>query len=94
MLNALTFAKDTHSDHRDYVPDKKTAERIAAAVLEAQFGEEKIKAQSPLLVDESNKDFWIVQVSGGKGAMLMKGGGPAVWINRHSGCMKVMAYMK
>jgi hypothetical protein len=47
MLNTLTFGKDTHSDHRDYVPDKKTAERIAEAVLEAQFGEEQIKTQGP-----------------------------------------------
>jgi NTF2 fold immunity protein len=94
MLNTLTFGKDTHSDHRDYVPDKKTAERIAEAVLEAQFGEEQIKTQGSLLADESNKDFWIVQVSGGKNAMPTPGGGPAVWINRHSGCMKVMAYMK
>ena len=27
---------------------------------EAQFGEEQIKTQGPLLADESNKDFWIV----------------------------------
>ena len=47
MLNTLTFGKDTHSDHRDYVPDKKTAERIAEAVLEAQFGEERIKTPGP-----------------------------------------------
>jgi hypothetical protein len=64
--HTLTFGKDTHSDHRDYVPDRKTAERIAEAVLEAQFGEEQIKTQGPLLVDESNKDFWIMQVSRGK----------------------------
>ena len=49
MLNTLTFGKDTHSDHRDYVPDKKTAERIAEAVLEAQFGEEQIKTQGRCL---------------------------------------------
>jgi NTF2 fold immunity protein len=94
MLNTLTFGKDTHSDHLDYVPDKKTAERIAEAVLEAQFGEEQIKTPAPLLVDESNKDFWIAQVSGGKKAMPMPGGGPAVGINRHLGCMPVMAHMK
>jgi hypothetical protein len=61
--HTLTFGKDTHSDHRDYVPDRKTAERIAEAVLETL---PRIKTQGPLLVDESNKDFWIVQVSGGK----------------------------
>jgi hypothetical protein len=76
------------------VPDKKTAERIAEAVLEAHFGEEQKKTQGPLFVYGSNKDFWIVQVSGGKNALPTPGGGPAVWINRHSGCRKVMAYMK
>jgi hypothetical protein len=49
MLNTLTFGKDTHSDHLDYVPDKKTAERIAEAVLEAQFGEEQIKTPARCL---------------------------------------------
>ena len=76
------------------MPDRKTAERIAEAVLEAQFGEERIKTPGPLLVDESNNDFWIVQVSGGKKAMPTPGAGPAVGINRHSGCMQGMAYMK
>jgi hypothetical protein len=75
MPNTLTFGKDTHSDHRDCVPDKKTAERIAEAVLEAQFGEKQKKTQGPLLVDESNKDLWIVQQSGGKNAMPTPGGG-------------------
>ena len=94
MLNPLTFGKDTHSDHRDHVPDKKTPERIAEAVLAAQFGEERIKTPGPLLVDESNKGFWIVQISGGKKAMPTPGGGPAVGINRHSGGTQVMAHMK
>ncbi|HVR22419.1 MAG TPA: NTF2 fold immunity protein [Candidatus Polarisedimenticolia bacterium] len=94
MLNTLTLGKDTPSDHRDYVPDKKTAERIAEAVLQAQFGEVQIKTRGPLLVDEADKDFWIVQASGGKKAMLTPGGGPAEWITRHSRCVKVMAYIK
>jgi hypothetical protein len=66
LLNTLTFGKDTHSDHRDCAPDKKTAERIAEAVLEAQFGEKQIKTPGPLLADEPNRDFWIVQGSAGK----------------------------
>ena len=36
--------------------------------------------QGPLLVDGSNKQYWIVQVSGGQKALPTKGGGPAVWI--------------
>jgi hypothetical protein len=76
------------------VPNEKTAERIAEAVLMAQFGEQEVRAQLPLLVDGSNKQYWVVQVSGGKDAPLIKGGGPAVWIDKHSGCLKVMEHMK
>jgi hypothetical protein len=95
LLTTLAFARDTHKTHRDYVPDKKTAEQIAEAVLVAQFGEQQIKAQSPLLVDASNEDYWIVEVSGGEQNDLpRKGGGPAVWINKYSGCLKVMEHMK
>jgi hypothetical protein len=94
LLSTLALASDTSKEHRNYVPDAKTAERIAEAVLVARYGEERIRAQSPLLVDGSNKDYWIVQVSGGRDATLVKGGGPAVWVNRHSGCLRVMDYMK
>lgn len=94
LLSTLAIASETRKKHRDYVPDEKTARQIAGAVLSAQFGEAQIKAQSPLLVDSSNKDYWIIEVSGGKDAPPRKGGGPAVWINRYSGCLGVMDYMK
>jgi hypothetical protein len=94
LLSNLTLASDPHPAHRDYVPDKKTARRIAEAVLVGQYGEEQIRTQSPLLVDGSNKQYWIVQVSGGEDASIVKGGGPAVWIDKHSGCLKVMEHMK
>lgn len=94
LLSASALSSDVSKDHRDYVPDEKTAQRIAEAVLVGQYGEEWIKAQSPLLVDGSNKQNWIVQVSGGQNALPVKGGGPAVWINRHSGCIRVMEHMK
>jgi hypothetical protein len=91
LLSTFVVAADTRKEHRDYVPDKKTAERIAQAVLEAQYGEELIAAKSLLLVDESNKDYWIVQVSDADpNEVPKKGGGPAVWINRYSGCLRVM----
>jgi NTF2 fold immunity protein len=94
LLSASALSSDLRKDHRAYVPDEKTAQRIAEAVLVGQYGEEWIKAQSPLLVDGSNKQYWIVQVSGGQNAPPVKGGGPAVWINRHSGCIQVMEHMK
>jgi hypothetical protein len=94
LFCSLAATEDLRHEGRDYVPDKKTAERIADAVLVAQFGEEQIKAQSPLLVDGSNKQFWIVQVSPAQNTSAVKGGGPAVWIDKHSGCLKVMEHMK
>ena len=72
--------------------DEKTAVRIAEAVLSAQYGEETVKAQLPLHT-RSTGDYWIVQLQG-VGPASSKGGGPAVWINRHSGCLKVMERMK
>ncbi|HTS09761.1 MAG TPA: NTF2 fold immunity protein [Candidatus Eisenbacteria bacterium] len=92
LLSALAFSSDASKKHRDYVPDEKTARSIAEAVLVGQYGEERIKAESPLLVDGSNRQYWIVQVSGGNPPM--KGGGPAVWIDKYSGCLKIMERMK
>jgi hypothetical protein len=94
VLSVFALAVEPRREHRDYVPDKKTAERIAEAVLVAQYGEQQIRAQSPLLVDGSNKRYWIVEISGGPDAPPMKGGGPAVWIDKHSGCLTVMDHMK
>ncbi len=94
LLSAIAFSADSRKEHRDYVPDEKTARRIAEAVLVGQYGEEQIRAQSPLLVDGSNKQYWIVQVSGGQKTLPSKGGGPAVWIDKHSGCLQVMEHMK
>ena len=82
----------TSKKHRDYVPDEKTAIQIGNAVLIAQFGEDSVKSHGPLLVDGSNKHFWIVQVPGD--SLYLSGGGPAVWIDKHSGCLDVMESMK
>ena len=76
-----------------YVPDKKTAERIAEAVLVARYGEPFVRKHLPLLVDGSNDDYWIVQVSDPK-APDRKGGGPAVRIDKNTGCLKIAEYMK
>ncbi len=65
----------TVKEHRDYVPDKKTAERIAEVILVGQY--------------------WIVQGHIHQDGIPNKGGGFAVWINKHSGCIgKVVEHMK
>jgi hypothetical protein len=81
--------------HPDYVPDEKTAERIAEAVLVARFGQERVSAQLPLHAVSTSKDAWLVQ-----GALkdeqgrTQVGGSFAVWVNKHDGCVKVIERMK
>src|ERR1700733_15359206 len=55
-VGQISFAAQGRHDHRDYVPDSKTAERIPEAVLIAQYGEERVKAQLPLVASMSGKD--------------------------------------
>jgi hypothetical protein len=86
LAGAVVNAGHTPKKHRDYVPDEKTALRIAEAVLIAQFGEERVKAQLPLRGSKSYGDVWIVQ--GDEHGPPHKGGGMAVWINKHSGCIE------
>jgi NTF2 fold immunity protein len=95
LLAALTPAANAQKGHTDYVPDQKTAARVAQAILSAKFGEERVNALLPLTVDGSNKDYWIVQGNSHETTIPSKGGGPAVWINKHSGCIvNVTDHMK
>jgi NTF2 fold immunity protein len=95
LLATLTAAVNAQKEHTDYVPDQKTAARVAQAILSAKFGEERVNALLPLLVDGSNKDYWIVQGNSHEAVVPSKGGGPAVWINKHSGCiLSVTEHMK
>ena len=90
---ALVAAGQTPKKHRDYVPDEKTAVQIAEAVLVGQFGEERVKAQLPLRGSNSYGDIWVVQ--GTQPGPPHTGGGMAVIINKHSGCIvNVMEHMK
>ena len=93
LAAAVVFAGETSKPHRDYVPDEKSALRIGEAVLLAQYGEEWVAAQLPLRADGSNGDYWIVQGVGPDPAS-QKGGGPAVCINKHTGCLQVMERLK
>lgn len=96
LLTMVAFGKDSGKPrpHPDYVPDQKTAERIAEAILVAQYGEERVNPQLPLHADGSDKDYWVVQGYVHESGIPKKGGGFAVWINKHSGSVKVMEHMK
>ena len=59
---------------QDYVPDEKTAVRIAEAALVARYGEERVNAQLPLHAIDNKADYWIVQ-GHGPGPATSKGGG-------------------
>lgn len=93
LAAAVVAAGQSPKKHRDYVPDEKTAERIAEAVLIAQYGEALVKERLPLHADGSNGDFWIVQ-GYGQGLPTSTGGGPVVWIKKHTGCLQVMEHIK
>ena len=93
LAGAVIAVAQTPKKHKDYVPDEKTAVKIAEAVLIAQFGEERVKAQPPLRGSTSYGD-WIVQVTE-SGPPRSTGGGMAVMINKYSGCIEnVMEHMK
>jgi hypothetical protein len=78
--------------HPDYVPNEKTAVRIAEAVLIAQFGQERVDAQTPLHAVSASKDAWLVQ--GTLHGLHGPGGNFGVWVNKHTGCVTVMERMK
>lgn len=93
LLVAVTVGEETTKKHTDYVPDEKTALRIAEAVLSAKYGEERVKAQAPLKASSGLGGLWIVQ--GTDPGSPGKGGGIAVMINKHSGCIiNVLEHMK
>jgi hypothetical protein len=95
LAMAIGAAGEVSKKHRDYVPDQKTAEHIAEAVLVAQFGEDRVHAQLPLHVDGSRKDYWLVQGYVHSNGIPKKGEGFAVWIDKNSGCIqKVLEHMK
>jgi hypothetical protein len=91
LFTAVNFAKDTRP-HHDYVPDERTAVRIAEALLVSQFGQERVNAQLPLQADSIDKDNWLVQ--GLPHGPKEQGGNFGVWVDKHSGCAYVMERMK
>jgi hypothetical protein len=96
MAAIVTAAKDSPPAHPDYVPDAKTAKQIAQAVLIAQYGETRVKAQLPLSVTTAgDKDYWAVEgrLVDTQGHIQV-GGAFGVWINKHDGCLQVVEHMK
>ena len=97
VLTAAAFGRGSQQVHPDYVPDEKTAERIAEAVLVGQFGEERVKSQLPLRAHSIRKDVWMVTAAGGrldKEGNPKIGGGFGVWIKKSDGCLSVIEHMK
>jgi hypothetical protein len=94
LLTMAAFGKDAGKiqPHPDYVPDEKTAERIAEAVLVAQFGQERVSAQLPLHAASTSKDLWLVQ--GTLEGLHGPGGNFGVWVNKHTSCISVIERMK
>jgi hypothetical protein len=96
FLTMMALAQEASLTHPDYVPDEKTAQRIAEAVLIGQYGEERVKAQLPLLVAPRGKGKWVVQgrVTDKEGNPQV-GGGFGVLLNKHDGCvLQVVENMK
>ena len=81
--------------HPDYVPDENTAERIAEAVLLAQFGQVRLSAQLPFHTASMSKDQWLVQGAiKDKEGRIQVGGAFGVWVDKHTGCVSVIERMK
>ena len=81
--------------HPDYVPDAKTAERIAEAVLVGQFGDDRVAAQLPLHAASMSKDVWLVEGRlKDKDGRTQVGGNFGVWINKQDGRVSVLERMK
>jgi len=92
LLNAQP--KTPKITHPDYVPDARTAQRIAEAVLIGQFGEEMVRKQSPLRAEltSGRPKIWMVQ--GTIRNPVEVGGNFGVWIDMHDATVKVMEHMK
>jgi len=87
-LAVAALARGSSQPHPDYLPDQETAARVAEAVLMGQFGEERVKAQLPLMVRERGANQWIIQgsVFDSQGRRQV-GGGFGILLNRHNGCV-------
>jgi hypothetical protein len=95
LLLAMAFGKNSIQIHPNYVPDEKTAERVAEAVLTGQFGQERVNAQLPLHAVSMSKDQWLVQgtLKDGEGRTQV-GGVFGVWVNKHTAAVSVIERMK
>ncbi len=86
------------SAQADYMPDEKTALRIGEAAPVERFGLENVNKHLPLLAKRTSNDAWLVSVTPHTflGYIFGRkvGAGYAVWIDAHSGRVKVMEHMK
>jgi len=68
LLHAADSPRDTFKPKEGYVPDAKTAIKIAVAVWEPIYGEKVIAIEKPYIAKLSN-DVWTVQGSLPKGTV-------------------------
>jgi len=92
MLLAINGYGESAMRHKDYVPNERTAIVIAEAVLVAQYGEDSVNKQKPLKAELKENKMWLVQGTIKKPEMI--GGNYGVWIDKASGCLKIMENMK
>ena len=79
----MAETKDDISDPRAFVPDAKTALRIAEAVWEARFGEYIVVKYRPYQV-KLEEDVWIIYGTSEDGS-IRGGGVPTIKISRENG---------
>jgi hypothetical protein len=60
VMNAWTKQGRSFVPPGGYVPDKKTALRVAEAILVAVYGEEQISKEQPLRTALVEKDIWLI----------------------------------
>jgi hypothetical protein len=87
LFMLFVTAKESMAINRDFVPDAKTAVRIAEAVLVGQYGQERVNAQLPLMV---NMRLMVVESTlRDKEGNYMPGRGLTVMIHPQIGCLSV-----
>jgi hypothetical protein len=84
LLATLMPASNAQKEHTDYVPDQKTAARVAQAILRAKFGDERVNALLPLTVDGSNNVpyFRIYDLRSTYATRLSAGGVADEWVTQ------------
>ncbi|SRR6266498_1424815 len=95
IMNSLGVEKHSFKPAEGYVPDKKTAIRIAEAVLTPIYGEELVRKERPYTATLTN-DVWFVEGTLRKGILgaPVSGGVAEVEISKKDGCVLRVSHGK